>query len=298
MAAGGLFPGPFPLGHETVAQVLSVGDEVRTHRAGDRVLVPFQVSCGKCAACQGRRFGGCTTYRGRIGAAFGFGEAGGGFGGAVADQLAVPAADRLLVPAPAGISAPALATLPDDAVDGFRASAVPLRQRPGAEVLVVAGMARSVALYAVAIAVAAGTGRVRYVDRDASAVEAAARLGAEVIEHQGTGRAVSIALPSPVDATGDPEGLAAVLRSTDDYGYCTSAAIYFGALTPIPLLEMYTRGVTFHVSRADARRFLPAVADLVADGRFQPLVVPTTIAPWEEAPRAWLEPAAKLVLAR
>jgi alcohol dehydrogenase len=67
---------------------------------------------------------------------------------------------------------------------------------------------------------------------------------------------------------------------------------------PIPLLEMYTRGVTFHVSRADARRFLPAVADLVADGRFQPLVVPTTIAPWEEAPRAWLEPAAKLVLAR
>jgi alcohol dehydrogenase len=186
MAAGGLFPGPFPLGHETVAQVLSVGDEVRTHRAGDRVLVPVQVSCGKCAACQGRRFGGCTTYRGRIGAAFGFGEAGGGFGGAVADQLAVPAADRLLVPAPAGISAPALATLPDDAVDGFRASAVPLRQRPGAEVLVVAGMARSVALYAVAIAVAAGTGRVRYVDRDASAVEAAARLGAEVIEHQGT----------------------------------------------------------------------------------------------------------------
>src|SRR5262245_50343367 len=92
--------------------------------------------------------------------------------------------------------------------------------------------------------------------------------------------------------------LAAVLRSTEDYGYCTSVAIYFGSLTPVSLLEMYTRGVTFHVSRADSRRFLPEVIDLVVTGRFDPMAIPTTVCPWDEAATAWLEPAIKLVLAQ
>jgi alcohol dehydrogenase len=61
---------------------------------------------------------------------------------------------------------------------------------------------------------------------------------------------------------------------------------------------MYTHGITFHVSRADSRRLLPVVLDLFADGRFDPLVVPTTIAPWERADEVWLEPATKLVLER
>jgi len=298
MATAGLFPGPFPIGHETIGEVVAVGDKVRIHKPGDRVLVPFQVSCGACAVCLDGRFGGCTTFRGRVGAAFGFGPAGGGFGGAVADLLAVPAADHLLLAAPPHVPVAALATLPDNVADGFRAGAVPLRGRPGAEVLVVGGMVKSVALYAVAAAVAASARRVRYVDSDAQSLSVAAGLGAEVAEHQGPWpRRFDRALIT-VDGTGHPDGLAAVLRSTEDYGYCTSVAIYFGGLTPIPLLEMYTRGITFHVSRADSRRLLPDVIDLVAAGRLDPLAIPTTVVPWDEAPKAWLEPATKLVLTR
>ena len=127
---------------------------------------------------------------------------------------------------------------------------------------------------------------------------AAKALGADIVEHHGSwprrfDRALII-----VDGTGDPEGLASVLRSTEDYGYCTSVAIYFGASTPVPLLEMYTRGVTFHVSRADSRRLLPEVIDLVASQRLDPLRIPTTVVPWDQAPSAWLEPATKLVLVR
>jgi len=66
----------------------------------------------------------------------------------------------------------------------------------------------------------------------------------------------------------------------------------------VPLLEMYTRGVTFHVSRADSRRLLPEVIDLVAARRLGPLAIPTTVVPWDQAPTAWLEPATKLVLVR
>jgi len=44
------FPAPFALGHEGVAEVLEVGDGVRSVEPGDRVLVPFQISCGISAA--------------------------------------------------------------------------------------------------------------------------------------------------------------------------------------------------------------------------------------------------------
>jgi hypothetical protein len=44
---------------------------------------------------------------------------------------------------------------------------------------------------------------------------------------------------------------------------------------PVPLLDMYTRGVTFRVS-----------------------TIPTNVVDWEDAPRAWLEPATKLVVSR
>jgi threonine dehydrogenase-like Zn-dependent dehydrogenase len=66
MAAFGFFPGPFPVGHETVAEVIAVGDEVSARRVGERVLVPFQVSCGTCVACRERRGRLDRALRGRV----------------------------------------------------------------------------------------------------------------------------------------------------------------------------------------------------------------------------------------
>src|SRR5689334_1548599 len=57
----GAFPlaGPYPFGHEGVAVVTAVGDEVTGVEPGDRVVVPFQISCGTCAACCRGRTGNC-----------------------------------------------------------------------------------------------------------------------------------------------------------------------------------------------------------------------------------------------
>jgi threonine dehydrogenase-like Zn-dependent dehydrogenase len=289
MAAMGFFPGPFPVGHETVAEVIAIGDEVSARLVGERVLVPFQVSCGACVACRDGRFGACHTYRARAGGAFGFGEAGGGHGGAVADVLAVPA--------PAG-RASVLCALPDNACDAYRAVGPQLAEHPGAEVLIVGGAAASIALYAVAFARALGSARVRYVDSDEERCAAGAALGAEVEHRQGPWPRRYDRAPITVEASGELEGLTAALRSTDDYGFCTAVAIHFAPTVPLPLLEMYTHGITFHLSRADSRRLLPVVLELFADGRFDPLAVPTTIAPWDRADEVWLEPAIKLVLER
>jgi len=298
VAAFGLFPGPYPVGHEAVAEIVATGDVVSRWRAGDRVLIPFQVSCGQCPACQGGRFAACHRYRARAGAAFGFGPSGGGHGGAVADVLVVPAADHLLVAAPPSLSPAAACTLPDNVVDAYRCVAPGLAAMPGADVLVVGGAAASIGLYTVAIARVLKAGRVRYADTDAERCEAAERLGAEVTKHGGDWPVRFDRAPITVDNTGDADGLSCTLRSTDDYGTCTSVAIQFATATPVPLLAMYTKGITFHVSRADSRRYLPEVTQLVAGGLLDPSVVPTTVVPWDQADRAWLEPAIKLVVDR
>lgn len=46
------FRGPFALGHECVAEVVDVGEAVRGIQTGQRVSVPFQISCGRCEACR------------------------------------------------------------------------------------------------------------------------------------------------------------------------------------------------------------------------------------------------------
>ena len=298
MIEAGLFPGPFAVGHEAVAEVVEVGPEVTTVKVGQRVAVPFQPSCGACPDCLGTRFAACERHRTPAGGAFGFGPAGGSNGGAVADLLAVAAADHLLLPVPGSLPNEVLCTLPDNVVDAYRAVAPHLRERPEAEVLVVGGLARSIGLYAVAWAVALGSERVRYIDTDADRGAAAAGLGATVTLQEGPWPRRFDRSPITVENTGCAEGLACTLRSTARYGTCTCVAIHFTPTTEVPLLEMYTNGITLHASRADSRRFLPEVIQLVEDGRMDPAHVPTWVVDWDDADRAWLEPATKLVVAR
>ena len=298
MVTRGLFPGPYPVGHEVAGTVVAIGPEVTRHSAGDLVIVPFQISCGHCRPCQAGTFAACTTHMAPIGGSFGFGPLGGGHGGALADLMLVPAADHLLVPAPAGMPATVLATLSDNVVDGYRSVGPPLAARPGADVLIVAAAPGSIALYAAAAAVALGAGHVRYLDTDPHRVDAATAFGADAARHDGPWPKRFDPAPVTVDVTGDADGLATVIRSTARYGHCTSLAIDFNATTPMPLLEMYTRGITFHTSRADSLRYLPDVLKLLTTTAFDPLAIPTTIRPWSEAADAWLQPATKLVITR
>ncbi len=298
MASRGLFPGPYPVGHEIAGRVVATGVQVRRHQAGDTVIVPFQLSCGHCQPCGRGAFAACATYLAPIGGSFGFGPMGGGHGGGLAGLISVPHADHLLVAAPPDVTGPALATLPDNVVDGYRAVGPALAERPDAEVLVVADAPGALALYATAAAVALGASHVRYVDRDPVRVAAARALGADASRHDGPWPKRFDPAPVTVDVTGEPGGLACVIRSTERYGTCTALAIVFEPATPLPLLDMYTRGITFHTSRADSRRYLPDVLRLLATGRFDPLAVPTTTCTWDEAPEAWLEPAIKLVVIR
>ncbi len=296
MAAFGIFPGPFPVGHEIAAEVIDVGPGVERIKPGQRVAVPFQVSCGTCRQCDERHYAACEPNQARAGAAFGFGASGGGHGGGVADRLLVPAADHMLCPAPASISDVALATIPDNLIDAYRTVVDGLRERPGAEVLIVGGDAPSISLYAILCAKALGAGRIRYADGDSQRLAVASALGADVIDLEGEFPRRLERAPIVVAGSLQVEGLHCAIRSTEAFGRITPITIHFGAETPLPLLEMYTRGITFHTSRADSRRYLPEVLDLVAAGRIDPLAVPTTVVKWGDAAHRWMGPALKMVV--
>jgi alcohol dehydrogenase len=285
------FPGPIALGHEFVAEVVSAGDMVDT-TVGALCVVPFQISCGQCARCLRGQTGDCTTVPER--SMFGFGQFGGHWGGALSDLVRVPFADHMLVPVAEGIAPATVASASDNIPDGWRTVAHPLEHRPGAHVLVVGGA--SIGLYAVDCALALGAEGVTYVDHDPERLRIAETLGADV--HEGELPHRLGPFPVTVDSGATRESLALALRSTEPGGECTSTGILFEPETPVPLLEMYTSGVNFHVGRVMARPAVPAILELVAEGRLRPELVTSRVARWEEAPEAVVAPERKLVIQR
>jgi threonine dehydrogenase-like Zn-dependent dehydrogenase len=299
VAGAGPFPAPFALGHEGVAEVLDVGDLVTTVQPGDRVLVPFQISCGTCGACRTGRTGNCETVPFAATYGFGYGAEGTRWGGFLSDAVRVPFADAMLVPLPAGLAPEVAAGASDNITDAHRTVAPHLARRPGAPVLVCGGASSgSIGLYAVAHAVALGAQDVLYVDPDAGRRAIAERYGARTLD--AVPDQLDTRFPITVDAAGTPEALALAVGSLDRDGVCTSAAIYFdqGAVRPFPLLQMYVMGATFATGRIHARHDAPAVLDLLAAGTLDPTPVTTGVVAFDDAADALLEDYTKLVFTR
>ncbi|GLX01385.1 zinc-dependent alcohol dehydrogenase [Microtetraspora sp. NBRC 16547] len=93
--------GPFMLegdvlGHEAMGIVEEVGAEVKNIKPGDRVVIPFNISCGHCFMCDRKLFAQCETTQVRdhgMGAAlFGYTKLYGEVPGGQAEYLRVPQA--------------------------------------------------------------------------------------------------------------------------------------------------------------------------------------------------------------
>jgi alcohol dehydrogenase len=309
----GAFPLPLPyaLGHEFVAEVLEVGPAVSVTRPGDRVAVPFQINCGRCGYCRRGQTGDCGTVPHVAG--YGLGALGGDWGGAMCDVVRVPFADAMLVPLPAGVAPGTVASL-DNLADGWRtvapyfagaasgrSGAAPAVKRPrprtgtdalagDRRVLVMGG--QSVGLYAAAIARALGA-EVTYLDRDTRRLAIAESLGATVGDIDDR----TAKYPLTVHTSGREHNLQHAIKATDRGGTLVDTGIFPGDVA-LPMLRMYTVGITFVTGRAHARRDIPGVLDLVARGRLDPSVVTATTAPWADAAQAWSAHHEKLVLVR
>jgi S-(hydroxymethyl)glutathione dehydrogenase/alcohol dehydrogenase len=94
------------LGHEAMGIVEEVGDEVTAIKPGDRVVIPFQMSCGNCFMCGERLYSQCETTQvteyGSGAALFGYSKLYGEVAGGQAEYLRVPQAQFTHIKVPDG----------------------------------------------------------------------------------------------------------------------------------------------------------------------------------------------------
>lgn len=92
------------LGHECMGEVVEKGSSVKNLKIGDRVVVPFNIACGKCRMCKNELYSCCEranrkkelqveAYGYPLAGAFGFGHSAGGYSGGQAEYVRVPFAD-------------------------------------------------------------------------------------------------------------------------------------------------------------------------------------------------------------
>lgn len=88
-------PKGFVLGHETMGIVEEVGKDVTKVKKGDRVIVPFPVSCGHCWYCEHDLWSQCdnSNPNGETGGLLGYSNTFGGYDGGQAQYLRVPYAN-------------------------------------------------------------------------------------------------------------------------------------------------------------------------------------------------------------
>jgi threonine dehydrogenase-like Zn-dependent dehydrogenase len=121
------------MGHEFMGEVVEVGRDNKKLKVGDRVVVPFTISCGECEQCQRGNFSVCErTNRNKEAAdkAFGHTTAGlfgythltGGYPGGQAEYVRVPFADVAPVIIPNGLSDEQVLFLGDILPTGWQAA--------------------------------------------------------------------------------------------------------------------------------------------------------------------------------
>jgi alcohol dehydrogenase len=272
------FKGPFAIGHECVAEVIEIGDQVTKLNIGDVVCVPWHISCGQCANCLAGLVASCTTFPDH--AMYGH-PVGGEYGGLFDDFVRVPYADNMLVKVPADVDPHHCASFSDNVPIAWEVLQRHLAARPGARVLVIGGSA-SICLYVADVAQALG-GDVLYVDHSRRRLDIARSLG--VRTHEG--------LPDPsrgkfdvaIDASVNPKALQAAFKLLKPEGNLESVGIYFDPVE-FPLWEMYMSGVRFRIGRGNARANLPFVLDLKARGCIHPEHAHTATHSYADVPEA------------
>ncbi|MCR2807100.1 zinc-dependent alcohol dehydrogenase [Paenibacillus soyae] len=85
----------YVIGHEPMGIVEEVGPGVTKLKKGDRVVIPFNISCGSCWYCQNHLESQCdnSNDNGDMGAYFGYSGTTGGYPGGQAEYLRVPFAN-------------------------------------------------------------------------------------------------------------------------------------------------------------------------------------------------------------
>jgi threonine dehydrogenase-like Zn-dependent dehydrogenase len=310
------------LGHEFMGEVVEVGAKVKKLRVGDRVVVPFTISCGQCIHCRRQQYSVCDntnpnwhiaeTMMGFPPAGiFGYSHMTGGYAGGQAQYARVPMADVGPIKIENDLPDDKVLFLSDIFPTGYMA-AENCDIVPGRTVVAVWGCG-PVGQFAIRSAFLLGAAKVIAIDslpeRRAMAEAAGAITidsGGDVMEELkaltgGRGPDASIdavgmeAHGSAYDQvkqtlkmeTDRPYALRQAMRCTRKAGVLSVPGVYGGFLDKVPFGAAMNKGLTFRMGQTHMQKYMQPLLKLIEDGKIDPSFVVTHRVPLTKGDKAY-----------
>ena len=315
------------LGHEFMGEIVEVGSEVENLKVGDRVVVPFPISCGQCHYCRKGLWSLCDNTNPKAALAegmYGYSPAGiygyshllGGYAGGQAEYARVPFADAGPIKIPAGLTDEQVLFLSDIFPTGWMA-AENCGIQPG-DVVAVWGCG-PVGQFAVKSAYLQGAERVIAIDRIPERLKLAETAGgAEVINYVGTDvveelkqRTGGRGPDACIDAVGmeahgtgplwyydrvaqatrmesdRPLVIREAIQACGKGGTVSLAGVYGGVVDKIPFGAAFNKGLTLKMGQTHVQRYLQPLLDRIVAGDIDPSFVITHRLALDEAPEGY-----------
>ncbi|MBE9102587.1 zinc-dependent alcohol dehydrogenase [Vacuolonema iberomarrocanum] len=295
---------PFPIGHESVCEIVAVGSEVSLFTVGDRAVVPWSISCGKCANCRRKLTTHCQNSGDTLISGWGFGAAMGPWGGMITDYIRVPFADHMLTKIPSDVDPLMFASASDNLADAWRTVAPELKRNPEQGVCVLGGGAKSIGIYAAALAVALGSPNVVYLDFDQKRLDIASAYGAHAIEIPKKLDQLEVDLAElgefhiGVEAASSIAGFNFLFDHIACGGTVFGIGFYFFSEQPINYFTMYGKSLTLKIGISHPATDLEDIVSFVLENNFDPRLVQTHVFDYYEADKVYGKASTKLVLVR
>ncbi|MFH8491240.1 zinc-dependent alcohol dehydrogenase family protein [Streptomyces longisporoflavus] len=250
------------LGHEAVGEVVEVGSDVRTVRPGDRVLVSCITACGRCRFCRKASFGQCLGGGGWI--------LGHRINGTQAEYVRVPHADLSVHALPGSVGSADAVLLADIFPTAYEVGVLNGRVQPGDTVVVVG--AGPIGLAAIVTAGLFTPERIIAVDLAQTRLDAAKRLGADVIVDAGSGPEQLVAdltdglgADVVIEAVGVPESFEMCTRMVRPGGHVANVGVH-GKPATLHLEDLWIKNVTITTGLVDTSS-TPMLLRMLAAGR-------------------------------
>lgn len=315
------------IGHEFMGEVMQTGKEVKSLKAGDRVVVPFPISCGSCTYCKQGLFSLCDNSNPNAWAAealYGFSPAGlygyshlyGGYAGGQAEYVRVPFADVGPIKIPGELEDEKVLFLSDIFPTGYQA-AEQANIQPG-DVVAIWGCG-PVGQFAIQSAYLLGAERVIAIDHVPERLKMAHEISkaevynfksgdvVEALKNMTGGRGPDVcidavgmeaeghALDNIYDETKRKMGLVTdrghVLREAIQAcrkgGVVSIPGVYGGFMDKVNLGAAFAKGLTFRMGQTHVHRYLQPLLERIQNGEIDPSFVITHELSLEDAPRGY-----------
>jgi threonine dehydrogenase-like Zn-dependent dehydrogenase len=315
------------LGHEFMGEVVELGTAVKHVKVGDRVVVPFTISCGSCFFCQRDLWSLCDNSNPNAWLAekqmghspaglFGYSHLLGGYAGGQAEYARVPFADVGLFKIPDGLTDEQVLFLTDVFPTGYMA-AENCNIQPG-DIVAVWGCG-PVGQFAIRSAYMLGAERVIAIDRIPERLQMAQDYGkAEVLnyEEMDVGEALKEMTggrgpDSCIDAVGmeahgtdamavydkvkqavrletdRPTALRQAIVACGKGGHLSIPGVYGGFLDKIPMGAAMNKGLTFKMGQTHVHRYVKPLLEHIQKGDIDPSFIITHRLPLDQAPHGY-----------